>query len=140
LPIAYRTTQDFTAAELSDLYLSVGWSSAKYPERLKQAMANSDSVMSAWDGDRLIGLINCLSDGALTAYFHYLLVRPEYQGQGVGRELLRLMFERYADCLRKVLIADNEQVGFYKKCGFIVGTGTAALFCDADPAMTEDVL
>lgn len=140
MPVMYRATQDFASADLADLFESVGWSSAKYPERLTQAMANSDSVISAWDGDRLVGLINCLSDGVLTAYFHYLLVRPDYQGQGIGRELLRQMLDRYSDCLRKVLIADDEQVGFYKKCGFIAGTGTVALFHDADPDMTKDIL
>lgn len=103
-------------------------------------MLNSSGVISAWDGGRLIGLMNCLSDGTLTAYFHCLLVHPDYQGQGIGRELVRLMFDRYSDCVRKVLIADNAEVDFYKKLGFTVGTGTAALFCDADPAMTEDVL
>lgn len=140
MPITYQTTQDFSAAELSDLFASVGWTSAKHPERLRQAMANSDSVMSAWDGDRLIGLINCLSDGVLTAYFHYLLVRPEDHGQGIGRELVKRMMERYSDCLRKVLIADDAEVGFYKKLGFIVGTGTSALFLDADAEMAQEVL
>ena len=50
------------------------------------------------------------------------------------------MFERYSDCLRKVLIADNEQVGFYEKLGFVAGRGTSALFLDTDPSMTEDVM
>ncbi len=139
MPITYRVTQSFTSNQLRDLFASVGWTSARYPERLRQAMANSDSVISAWDGDVLVGLINCLSDGALTAYFHYLLVRPEYQGQGIGRDLLRRMLDRYSNCLRKVLIADKEQVGFYEKCGFTVGTGTAALFLDTDDEMTQEV-
>lgn len=140
MPVAYSETQDFGVTELAELFRSVGWTSAKYPERLSQAMVNSSGVFSAWDGDRLIGLINCLSDGTLTAYFHYLLIHPDYQGQGIGRELVRLMFERYSDCVRKVLIAYNEEVEFYKKLGFIVGTGTSALFLDSDSEMTQDIL
>ncbi len=139
MPLTYSSTQSFSPSELSDLFHSVGWAVAKYPERLRQAMANSSSVFSAWDGDRLVGLINCLSDGTLTAYFHYLLVHPDYQGQGIGRELVRLMFERYADCVRKVLIADTGQVPFYEKLGFIVGAGCSALLLDRDYEKTQDI-
>ncbi len=138
--LTYSNTQDFSSTQLAELFRSVGWTSAKYPERLRQAMRNSSGVVSAWDGDRLVGLINCLSDGTLTAYIHYLLVHPDYHGQGIGRELMRLMFERYSDCVRKVLIAENEAVDFYKKLGFVVGTGTSAVFLDSDPEMTNDVL
>jgi hypothetical protein len=59
----------------------VGWSSGQYPEALAVAMRNSDRVVSAWGGEKLVGFMNALSDGAMTAYFHYLLVRPEYQGR-----------------------------------------------------------
>lgn len=138
--ITYRDTQEFDPTALSELFRSVGWTSAKYPERLKLAMRNSSAVISAWDGDRLVGLINCLSDGTLTSYIHYLLVHPDYQGQGIGRELVRMMCDRYSDCVRKVLIADDSEVDFYKRCGFIVGTGTSACFLDNDPEMTKDVL
>ena len=140
MSVTYRDTQDLGVDELRALFESVGWLSAKYPERLKYAMTNSHSVVSAWEGDTLIGLINCLSDGVMTAYFHYLLVRPEDQRQGIGRGLLELMLARYESCLRKVLIADNEQVGFYHKCGFVTGTGTSALFLDRDASLTGDVL
>ena len=140
MSIEYCESKSFTPDELRELFLSVGWSSGKYPERLRQAMMNSDSVISAWQGEQLVGLINCLSDGALTAYIHYLLVRPECQGTGIGRTLLKMMMEKYSHCMRKVLIADAEQVGFYEKCGFVAGTGTMALFRDDDSDFTQDVL
>jgi hypothetical protein len=54
--------------------------SGNYPDKLKKAIKNSDKVYSAWDKDKLIGLINSLSYGVMTAYFHYLLVRAEYPG------------------------------------------------------------
>lgn len=87
-------------------------------------MENSHSVYSAWDGEKLVGLINCLSDGVMTAYFHYLLVRPEYQGRGIGEKLMGMILEKYESYLRKVLIAYDKQVGFYERCGFKVGSET----------------
>ena len=129
--IEYRETKDFNAEELGELFLSVEWLSGKYPDKLKIALRNSDTVFSAWDGDKLVGLMNAMSDGPMTVYFHYLLVRPEYQGQGIGKRLVGMMLERYADCLRKVLIADDAEVAFYERCGFKVGKGTTALFMDS---------
>jgi len=55
----------------------------------------------------------------MTAYIHYLLVNPEYQGKGIGKELLKLITEKYETYLRIVLIAYKEETGFYQKCGFI---------------------
>ena len=128
MPIEYRDTQNFDAKQLGELFLSVQWLSGKYPDKLKVAMQNSDTVFSAWDGDKLVGLMNAMSDGIMTVYFHFLLVRPEYQGQGIGRTLVRMMLDRYADYLRKVLIADDAEIAFYEHCGFEVAKGTTALF------------
>jgi GNAT superfamily N-acetyltransferase len=117
--IEYRTTKEFSEKELETLFLSVNWSSGKYPDKLKIAMNNSDTVISAWDGTKLIGLMNALSDKVMTAYFHYLLVMPEYHSQGIGKTLVNKMLEVYQPFARKVLIAYNPEVEFYKKCGFI---------------------
>jgi hypothetical protein len=58
----YKDTKDFTAQELQELFLSVGWSSGRYPDKLAAAMTNSPTVFSAWDGEKLIGLINVLDE------------------------------------------------------------------------------
>jgi ribosomal protein S18 acetylase RimI-like enzyme len=126
--ILYRDTRVFRPKELQDLFLSVGWSSGHYPEKLAIAMENSGSVFTAWVGDRLIGLINVLDDGIMTAYVHYMLVDPEYQGKGIGKELVRLVSERYRGYLRVVLIAYDKEVDFYKKCGFEVGEEKKPMF------------
>ncbi|MDH7526523.1 MAG: hypothetical protein QHH10_14605 [Peptococcaceae bacterium] len=75
MEITYKSTKEFNKDELKDLFLSVNWSSGHYPEKLVIAMKNSGSVFSAWDNDKLVGLINALDDGVMTAYVHYLLIR-----------------------------------------------------------------
>lgn len=126
--IVYRDTQNFEPENLKDLFLSVEWSSGHYPEKLVVAMKNSGSVFTAWDNDKLIGLINALDDGIMTAYVHYLLVNPEYQGKGIGKELVRLISEKYKDYLRIVLIAYDKEVGFYQHCGLTVGEEKTPMF------------
>ena len=124
----YKDTKMFQAEDLQNLFLSVNWESGKHPEKLVVAMEHSDSVFSAWDNRKLIGLINALDDGIMTAYVHYLLVNPEYQGKGIGKELLRLITNKYSDYLRIVLVADDKEIGFYQNSGFGLATGTSAMF------------
>lgn len=119
MSIRYTTERDFTAADLQRLFQSVHWLSGDYPERLKKAMRQCPTVITAWDGDRLVGLANALDDGELTAYIHYLLVDPEWQGRGIGGTLLRLMKEKYRKYLYILLIAEcPELIGFYEASGF----------------------
>lgn len=54
----------------------------------------------------------------MTAYIHYMLVRPEYHQQGIGHKLLEMMKEHYKPYLHIALIAYNEELGFYESCGF----------------------
>lgn len=87
--IIIKEIHDFTEKQLEELFLSVGWSSGHYPNKLKIAMQNYETVYSAWDDEKLIGLICAMDDGIMTAYVHYLLLRPEYQGQGIGKALVK---------------------------------------------------
>ena len=55
--IQYREIHEFDQKELQDLFLSVEWSSGHFPEKLVVAMRNFPTVYSAWDGDKLVGMI-----------------------------------------------------------------------------------
>ncbi len=116
--IIYKDIHDFSKEELEDLFLSVEWSSGHYPEKLVVAMKNFETVYSAWDGDKLIGMICAMDDGIMTAYVHYLLVNPDYHGNKIGRTLVEMVKEKYSDYLRIVLVAYNDELNFYEKCGF----------------------
>ena len=78
--IQYRDTHDFTQEELERLFLSVEWSSGHFPDKLQTAMHNFHTVFSAWDGDKLVGMICVMDDGIMNAYVHYLLVDPACHG------------------------------------------------------------
>lgn len=63
MAITYRETKSFQPQQLERLFLSVNWESGNYPDRLVRAMENSTHVVSAWDGERLVGLVRALDDG-----------------------------------------------------------------------------
>lgn len=117
--ITFTDKRCFSQQQLQELFKSVNWLSADYPERLHKALNNCETVFTAWDNDCLVGLINAIDDSELTAYVHYLLVRPEYQNGGIGKELLRLVREKYKDYLYVELIAESRDlIGYYEKNGF----------------------
>ena len=117
--IEYKTTKNFTAEELEHLFLSVNWESGKYPDKLVRAMKNSTHVISAWDGDKLVGLVRALDDGETVAFLHYLLVDPEYQGLHIGDELMKRIMKCFEDLLYvKIMPSDPKTIPFYKRYGF----------------------
>ena len=126
--IEYKEIKEFAAKELQDLFLSVNWSSGNYPDKLVIAMRNSGSVFSAYDDKKLVGLANVLDDGIMTAYIHYLLIRPEYQHVGIGAKLIQMVKEKYQYFLRIGLIAYEKETGFYKHCGFETGEEKVPMF------------
>ena len=109
---------DLTKESIQQLFLSVEWESASHPEDLFTAIMNSHSVATAWDGGRLVGLANALSDDAMAVYFHYVLTDPSYQGSGIGKTIMNMMLDRYEDMHTKVLVSYPKAVGFYESLGF----------------------
>lgn len=101
------------------MFLSVGWESGKYPDKLARAMRRSSHVISAWENSRLIGLLRSLDDGETVAFLHYLLVHPAYQGRHIGTGLMERMLHRYTDMLHiKIMPSDPKTIPFYQKFGF----------------------
>ncbi|MBD7907701.1 GNAT family N-acetyltransferase [Sporosarcina gallistercoris] len=111
-------TDQLTKDNIQQLFQSVEWESASHPNDLHNAILNSHSVATAWDNGRLIGLANAMSDGSMTVYFHYVLTDPDYQGQGVGKEIMKMMLEKYETMHTKVLVSYPKAVGFYESLGF----------------------
>lgn len=126
--IEYKDTHDFSAEQLQRLFLSVEWSSGHFPEKLVVAIKNFKTVYSAWDGEKLIGMICAMDDGIMNAYVHYLLVDPDYHGQKIGRTLVSMMNEHYKDYLRIAVIAYDAELDFYENCGFKKATDASPMF------------
>ena len=126
--ITYKTVKDFTKEELQRLFLSVEWSSGHFPDKLVLAMRGFSTVCSAYDGDKLVGMACAMDDGVMNAYLHYLLVDPAYQGQGIGRELVEMIKQKYKDYLRIAVIGYDAELSFYENCGFVKSKDASPLF------------
>ena len=114
----YTEEKCFTQEQVQQPFLSVGWISGQYPQRLYKALMHSSTVLTVWDGDRLIGLIRVLDDSEMLAQIHYVLVHPDYQGQGIAGEMLERIKEKYKNYLYlEGMPEDKKNVPFYEKHG-----------------------
>jgi len=116
--IIIKETKGIKKKDILTLYEANRWSSAQRPDALYNALMNSDSLVSAWDGSELVGLGNAITDGYLVVYYPHLLILPEYQGQGIGKRIMEVFHERYAGFHQQILVADGKAIDFYRQCGF----------------------
>lgn len=128
MKIKYSDTNTFSQEQLQDLFLSVEWSSGHYPDKLVVAMKNFKTVFSAWDGEKLVGMICAMDDGIMNAYVHYLLVNPAYHGMTIGRTLVEMIKQKYCEYLRIAVISYNDELHFYGKCGFEKADDASPMF------------
>ena len=126
--ITYKDIHNFSEKDLEELFLSVDWSSGHFPEKLVVAMNNFKTVFSAWDEDKLVGMICVMDDGIMNAYVHYLLVNPVYHGKTIGRTLVEMVKEKYKDYLRVAVIAYDNEARFYENCGFEKSKDASPMF------------
>ena len=109
------------AEDLRGLYASVGWEAyAADPAALARAIANSSCVFVARSSGQLIGLARGLTDDVSVFYLQDILVRPDWQHQGIGKEMLARCLQRYAHVRQKVLLTDDlpAQHRFYEAMGY----------------------
>lgn len=116
--ITYKNTHNFSKKQLEELFLSVNWSSGKYPEKLVISMRNFNTVFSAWKEDELIGLVSVMDDGIMNTYINYILVKPEYQLKGIGKNLIEKVKNHYKDYKRITAITMAKDSKFYEYSGF----------------------
>jgi ribosomal protein S18 acetylase RimI-like enzyme len=119
--VDFRTDHDLPIDALIVLYDAVQWSAyTRDPAGLHRAVCNSTCVISAWEGDQLIGLVRALTDEVAILYVQDILVHPEHQRRGIARRLLTDLLDRYSHVRAKVLLTDDEgrQKRFYESMGF----------------------
>ena len=120
MAIKYRHIKNIDKRQLRDLFLSAHFESGNYPDKLQLALKGSHHVITAWDGKKLVGLMNSLADGVMNVFFLYLIIHPDYQKKGVGQKLVEVMLSKYKGYVRKMVMVYDEALEFFQKCGFEV--------------------
>lgn len=115
----YRIPKD-----INSFRRSVGWYELS-ERQLNAAKNNSVFAITALDGEKEVGSARVVGDGGYQFFISDVIVRPEYQGMGIGREMLN----RLMNCALSVaddgetimvnLMSAKDKEGFYEKLGFM---------------------
>lgn len=101
------------------------------PESHRKAFEASHTAIFVHYGEVLIGFGRAISDGQYQAAIYDCAIVPEYQGQGVGSEIIRRIVEQLTHC-NIILYASPGREEFYRKHGFARMKTGMALFLEMD--------
>jgi predicted N-acetyltransferase YhbS len=87
-------------------------------ETMAAMMRHANLVVTAWDGERLVGIARSLTDFAYVAYLADLAVHRDYQRRGIGVELVARTRAAMGPSSSIVLLAAPAAVGYYPRIGF----------------------
>ena len=85
-------------------------------ERMRLMLANANLVVTAWDGELLVGIARSVSDFSYATYLSDLAVRLSHQKQGIGRELIRRTQELGGKATI-ILLSAPKAVEYYPRIG-----------------------
>ena len=87
-------------------------------ERFAAMLANANLVITAWDGDLLVGISRCSTDFSYFTYLADLAVRVSHQRRGIGTELIRLTQVESGPKTNVLLLAAPAAEKYYPHIGF----------------------
>jgi GNAT superfamily N-acetyltransferase len=79
---------------------------------------NSNLMVTAWDGDKLIGIARSMTDFHYACYVSDLAVHKRYQNKGIGKNLLNITQEQLGPKCNLILIAAPAANTYYEHIGF----------------------
>jgi N-acetylglutamate synthase-like GNAT family acetyltransferase len=129
--------QKVDVAQVQQL-LSVGafWAQHRTLSDLETAIQHSEPVVTAWDGERLIGFARATSDRVYRAVLWDVVIHPEYRGRGLGRTLVKtLLAHPSVQKVERVYLMTSSQQGFYERLGFTENLTTTMVLWNRQPTL-----
>lgn len=120
--------------EVSRLY-KVAPLGEKPADNLKVVYGNSLFKCFVYSGTELIGVGRALADGVDCSYICDVAVHPDYQGLGVGKNIVQKLRDLSEGHKKIILYANPGKEGFYKKLGFNPMNTAMAIFQDQEFAV-----
>ncbi len=144
--IQYHYVDNLSEADLQQLMAlfqaAAFWACDRQAAELRTAIAHSYPVVTAWDGNHLIGFARATSDGVYRATIWDVVIHPTYQGAGLGRKLVETVLGHpHMNRVERVYLMTTHQQRFYERIGFQENqTTTMVLFNQAIEPMPQLVV
>jgi predicted N-acetyltransferase YhbS len=117
--ITYRTGNDLSLDAVIDLYRASTLGERRPiedRERVAAMLRHANLIVTAWDGELLVGISRALTDRVYVTYLSDLAVRSSHQRAGIGKELLRRTQVAAPDA-QIVLLAAPAAEKYYPRVG-----------------------
>lgn len=119
MAIRYETTTIPSGQQVAEVFKRSGINRpVEDVARIQQMVDQADLVITAWDGDELVGIARSITDFAYCCYLSDLAVDKAYQRRGIGQELVRLTQGLIGDAVTLILISAPTAVEYYPRLGF----------------------
>ena len=118
--IEYKNTSEIDVDQLIELYVASTLGERRPVddrERMATMLRYGNLLITAWDGEVLVGVSRSITDWVWTTYLADLAVRDTYQRQGIGKELMRRTQEA-APQAKLLLLAAPAAANYYGHVGF----------------------
>ena len=114
----YKYNDTVSAKALSDLRESVGWN--RMESEYNNPLLTSYYHIAVYEDDKLVGYIDSVSNGVTDAYIQDLMVHPDYQGKGLGTELMNQMIAYLKENRIYIIsvVFEESLKPFYDRFGF----------------------
>jgi predicted N-acetyltransferase YhbS len=119
--ISYRLGNDLDLEQVIDVYRASTLGERRPVDdrgRMAAMLRNANLVVSAWDGELLVGISRAMTDFAYVTYLSDLAVRVSHQKMGIGRELIRITQREGGPDAYIILLAAPNAVDYYPHIGF----------------------
>jgi N-acetylglutamate synthase-like GNAT family acetyltransferase len=127
--VEFRCTKEVDWQQLLHLQHVAPWAGHRSLKQLKKAVANSQLLITGWDDTTLVACARILTDYVYRAVVFDVIVRPDYQGKGIGRDLMKRVIEDPS--LREVeyfFLYTHDKEAFYHRIGWEEYSGTSFRF------------
>jgi len=118
MDIVYQCDRRPEVSEIVELHAAAQLRRPREHERVARMYEASPIVWSARAGERLVGILRGWTDGGFDGYVCDLAVHPEYQRQGIGRELLGHCVAAHSSEVQWVLRASIIAARYYEHIGW----------------------
>jgi len=114
----YQYNETVSAKALSDLRESVGWN--RMESEYSNPLMTSYYHIAVYEDDKMVGYIDSVSNGVTDAYIQDLMVHPDYQGKGLGTELMNQMITYLKENRIYIIsvVFEESLKPFYARFGF----------------------
>lgn len=116
--ITFADTADLDHGQLVRLYRQAPWAKDRTVADTAEMLRHTDLVLTAWDAAKLVGFGRVLTDYVYRATIWDVIVDKTYQGQGLGKEIVRRILRHPRLERVELFWLCTRRPGFYEKLGF----------------------